>query len=296
MYKILNAESLGISGRQNELIELALTYKFCGLDIDIDALMSQVESRGRDHALRYIQSAPIRIGGLELPAGWMETDDAHQKYMERLTTIAELAASLGIRGCTVNVLPYNVDRPYHANFEFHRERLAEIADQLSQHDIRLGIGFAAPISCREGHDSQFIAAPDTLLTLIKTIVSSNIGLSLDLWHWHVGGGTVEQLQELPIDSIVTVRLADVPADADLETITEEQRLLPGSSGVVPASETMKWLAEAGYDGPVTAYGHPAQFSGITRTRAVEQASDALVQLMKHHEQGEVAAEAAAVAD
>ena len=32
MYKILNSQGLGVAGRQNELIELALTYGFDGVD------------------------------------------------------------------------------------------------------------------------------------------------------------------------------------------------------------------------------------------------------------------------
>ena len=35
MYKNLNTEILGITGRQSEIIELALTYGFRGIEIDI---------------------------------------------------------------------------------------------------------------------------------------------------------------------------------------------------------------------------------------------------------------------
>ena len=38
MFLNLNAQSLGVSGRQSELIELALTYGFKGIDTDIDYL------------------------------------------------------------------------------------------------------------------------------------------------------------------------------------------------------------------------------------------------------------------
>ena len=54
-----------------------------------------------------------------------------------------------------------------------------------------------------------------------------MGLCLDVWEWHVGGGTLEQLREFPVEKIVMVRIADLPADANLETVTEEERLLPG---------------------------------------------------------------------
>ena len=67
MYKNLNAESLGISARQHELIELALTYKFRGIDLDVDSLMKQVELHGTEHATRYLTSANVRIGASLYP-------------------------------------------------------------------------------------------------------------------------------------------------------------------------------------------------------------------------------------
>ena len=70
-----------------------------------------------------------------------------------------------------------------------------------------------------------------------------------------------------------VRLADAPADVDLEKITEEQRMLPGSTGVVPNIEWLRWLSDRDYSGPITPYCHPAQFAGGTRGQSVEQAAD-----------------------
>lgn len=284
MYRNLNAEALGISARQNELIELALTYKFRGLDLDIESLMKQVELHGREHALRFLESAQVKIGGFQLPVRWQGDDDTYQQDLQQLPQVAEVVASLGTSGCTTTVMPFSDNRPYHENFEFHRNRLTEIADVLQNHDIRLGLGFLAPSESREGHDSPFIGTPEVLLTLIKTIVSPNVGLCLDLWHWHVGGGTLEQIKDVAVDQIVAVRVADLPSDVDLTEVSEQQRLLPGATGVVPAERAIRWLAEQKYRGPVTAYCHPAQFAGITRNQAVEQAAQTLGQLIGPAEQ------------
>lgn len=280
MYKNLNAESLGITGRQNELIELALTYKFRGLDIDTESFLRQVESRGKEHAVRFLQAAHIRVGGFDLPVRWTADEATYKKDLEGLKDVAELMSSLGAVGSTAIVLPYCEQRPYHEDFEFHRERFSEIGDELKAFGIKLCIGFRAPLSCREGRDTQFITTADALLALVKTIVCDNVGICLDLWHWHIGGGTLESIKELSVDQIVAVRVADIPTDVPLEEVTEEQRLLPGSTGVVPAAETLKWLADSGYAGPVTAYCHPQQFTGVTRIKTVAQASDALDVLLR----------------
>ena len=126
MYRNLNAESLGISGRQNELIELTLTYKFRGFDIDIQELVRQIEARGRDHATRFLQSANVKIGSFELPIDLTVDDEQFAKELERLRDIAQLAESLGATRCIANLLPYCTGRAYHENFELHRKRIGEI--------------------------------------------------------------------------------------------------------------------------------------------------------------------------
>ena len=46
MYWILNSDSIGLAARQNELIELSLTYKFAGFDIDINEFHGQAQESG----------------------------------------------------------------------------------------------------------------------------------------------------------------------------------------------------------------------------------------------------------
>lgn len=43
MYHNLNPAALGITGRQSELIELALTYGFGGLELDIAGIVKRRE-------------------------------------------------------------------------------------------------------------------------------------------------------------------------------------------------------------------------------------------------------------
>ena len=45
MYRSLNVETLGVTGRQSELIELVLSYRFKGLDIDIEAFARQLNEK-----------------------------------------------------------------------------------------------------------------------------------------------------------------------------------------------------------------------------------------------------------
>jgi sugar phosphate isomerase/epimerase len=188
------------------------------------------------------------------------------------------------------------DLPLKENFELHTRRLREIADLLAPHGIRLGLGFYAATKARKGLAHQFIDKADGLITLVKTIGAANVGLLIDTWNWHLGGGTVEQIAELPQAQIVAVRAADVPPIADVETIELTARVLPSLEGRAPVAELLNQLSENNYDGPVAPYPHVSQFKGVTRDKLVQQCSDALRNVWPGAEiQEEEAAEAEAAA-
>ncbi len=279
MYRNLNATSLGLNVRQNELIELALTHKFTGFDMTLDALAKQVELRGPDDVTRYTRSANIRVGTISLSSDWYGSEEQFATEWQRLEKVVPVAESLGAPRWIAHVAPYNDLPAYHETFGLHVERVNKIAQLLKNHGLRLGLSFLAPARHREGHASQFIATADGLLAMLKMINDDHVGLGLDTWHWWLGGGTLDSLRSLPPQKIMSVRLADLPADFDPATTTEEQRLLPGSTDIIPTEKILQWLMVGQYDGPVTVYGHPSQFTSAKRYQAVEWASNALNKLM-----------------
>ena len=280
MYKNLNPDAFGVSGRQSELIELALTYGFKGLDLDLTWFSRQVEMHGLQHARRFLRSAGIKIGGFELPVRWQGDDALYQQDLDQLPQLAETAAEIGATGCRTEVMPACDERPYHENFEFHRQRFTEIADTLAPHSIRLGLDFQATTSHRTGRRHSFIHSPDALLTLAKTVGVSNVGVVVDVWNWHVSGGHLDQLRQLSADQIVMVRIADAPADVELVAITDDQRLLPGTTGVVDIVSVLAVLLDLGYAGPVTPYPCPSKLPGGTRDSIVRQAANSIEKAWK----------------
>lgn len=280
MYRNLCPTSLGITGRQSELIELALTYGFEGIDLDIQHFTKQIELHGLDHAARFLRSAQLKIGPFDLPVRWDGEEDVFRESLDQVRGLLAPAAEIGAKACYVTVQPASDTLPYHENFEFHRERVSKLAELLATYDMRLGLTFLAASNHREERPYQFIASPDALLTLIKTTVASNLGLLVDLWQWRVGGGTIEQLRELAPEQIVMVRLADAPDDVPFESVTDKQRLMPGSTGMVDCVGALRVLGEIGYKGPVAPYPHPSQLKGQTRDRIVQRTADMLDKLWK----------------
>jgi len=280
MYKNLSPESLGISGRDSEIIELALSYGFKGFDLDLVDFAEQVKTQGMAKASRLITSSRLKISSFRLPVRWEEDTPEYKVELQQLTQLAELAAQMGCTRAVTTIEAGSDRRPYHENFEYHRRRFAEIAAVLAPHHIRLGVGFLAPISCRTGRAFQFIQAVDAFLMLLRSIDGANVGLALDTWHWHLGGGTIEQLRTLSADKIIAVSLADTDANTTADNAQLASRRLPVDGGAVDNVAVLATLAELRYDGPVTPAPDQSEFGSLSRDKIVKQAGAALDQVWK----------------
>jgi sugar phosphate isomerase/epimerase len=280
MFKNLNPEALGVSARDSELIELVLSHGFKGLDLDMVALAEQASTQGLDKASRLITSARLKIGSFRLPVRWHDDSPDYKADLERLPALAEMAAKLGCTRSTTAIESGSDARPYHENFEFHRRRLAEIAAVLGAHKIRLGIDFVAPVYYRADRRFQFMQTFDEVLLLLRSTDSTNVGLALDTWHWHLGGGKIEQLRTLSADRIVTVTLADAPEEESAQTARFESRRLGIEGGAIDLPAVLTALAEMRYDGPVTPAPDKSQFGGISRDKLVKAVAASLDQIWK----------------
>ena len=82
MFKNLNPSAIGVSGHQSEIIELALSYGFAGMDLNMVEFAACARLKGMPYAKRLIQSAKIRIGTFALPLELESDDDVFQNGFE----------------------------------------------------------------------------------------------------------------------------------------------------------------------------------------------------------------------
>lgn len=202
MYRNLNSAALGITGRQSELIELALTYGFDGLDLDMEAIVRRARASGIDKACRFVSSAGIRIGEFTVPIELTASEATFRSSLVELGEVAEIAASLKATSSRITVTPVSDGVPYQENFELHRARLADVAGALAPHGIRLGLALAAASSHWKDADVPFIHTTEALMTLIRTVGNPQIGLALDTWNWFVGGGSLDDLLAVSASDVV----------------------------------------------------------------------------------------------
>lgn len=278
MYKNLNPASLGVSGRQSELIELTLTYGFRGLDLDAADFLKRATLQGVDEAGKYIRSAKIKIGGWILPVQLDADDGVFQTEVDRLAALTDTAKKLGFSYCTTDIQPANDKLPYHENFERHRQRLSKVGDVLAAAGLRLGVSLKATAEARRDRVYPFIHKAEELLTLIRTTGHTHVGLALDTWSWKVGGGGMEHLADLKGNQLVTVTIADAPADADLENIEAAQRFLPTEESIPAYASFVVSLAERKYEGPLTLLPASRHVSGMTRDFAIDKCALLLDQI------------------
>lgn len=277
MEKILNCSGLGVSGRQNELIELALTHKFDAVEIDMADLLGRHDALGKQFACQFLLSAKMKIGTFRLPVDLGAADDAYQAQVAKIETILELTEELNGNCCYVRIAPDHDALSFQENFERHRTRLTDLAEKFAAKSVRIGLLLQASPELQK-QDYKFIQSTEELLTLVKTVGQPNVGVCVDTWNWVVGKGAMDQLSELDASKITEVRLADVPDDADMATIKPSQMVLAGESESSIAIAVLKHLGSINYDGAISVLTSSSMLGGRSKNSVVGNIARQLTKL------------------
>ncbi len=278
-YKILNSGGLGVGGRQNELIELALTHKYDGVEIDMNDLIGRHDTLGKEFACQFLQSARIDLGTFDLPIDFGATDAQYAKQCARLDTIIDLAQTLGTHQACIRIAPTSSEFAFQENFENHRARISEVADKFQAAEMRVGLFLQASKIGKATGDYKFIQTAEEIITLAKTIGHTNVGLCIDAYEWCVGDGALDQLSELDVNQMITeVRFADLAATADKANLNSSDMLLPGDGEDSFSVKLANLLNSKDYQGPIAVASNVNTYSDGNRHRTVEKLSFRLAQL------------------
>ncbi len=260
MYKFLCTDGMGMTIRQNELIELALTFDFKGIEIDMADMLGRADSMGRQFATQFVNSADVEIATFRLPLDLRLSDEDYAKELEKLDKICELAQAINARQCFITLAATHPVLTYHENFEKHRTRISDIADRLQAVNVRVGLQFMA--SRGPGNEEmQFIHKPEDLVALVKAINHDNVGLIIDTWNWQLAGATADTVAQLNLDQVFEVRMADPPPGATAEKVDRSQRLEPGSHPDSIAQAVLDVLKENDFPNPVALTAHVPKSPG-----------------------------------
>lgn len=281
MLKNFSPAALGINGRQSELIELALTYGFNAMDIDMHEMLRRAQRTSPEDASKYLAAATdFVVGGFPVNINLDSDDDTFTSQVGGLHPVADFAKTLDAKRAYIRV-PAATDRlPYHEYFDVQKGRLEQIAEVLAARDIQLAIGFSAGKELEEGKQFAFTRNVEGFLALVKAVASPNAGILIDTWDWYVGDGAFDQLSELTKEDIVAVRLASVPEDVDFTKAESNQRVVPEMNGPLDHVKVVTHLKSIGFEGPVSPSASSQCYKGQTRESLVQRAQKAVDAISK----------------
>ena len=275
MYKNLNAEVLGVSGRQSELIELAMTYGFKGLDVDITEVVKRTARTDFERAARYLLSSKLKVSGFDVPVDLDTDDDSFEKALAALPATVEVAGKLGVYAGFLK-LPAATDRlAFPEYFEILRQRVEKVAELFEKNNVLLGLSFSTAAEDREGKQFKFIQDVASFLAFFQACNCKAVALIIDTFDWTIGGGSLEQLASIPGKRIAALRVSDVATVPTVTDCTKSMRLLSGTHGTIDNVQFVAALNKSGYEGPVSSFADPSSFGGVTRVAIVAKSQDAL---------------------
>jgi sugar phosphate isomerase/epimerase len=278
MFTSLNPGNLSFSAPFEEALGLAATNGYDGLDLAMDQLLDLVaETSIQDVKDRY-QAAGVRPGAWGLPVDFRGAEDAYQRGMERLPGHAQLAQALGSPWCATWILPYSDELDFQANMERHATRLRPAARILAEHGCRLGLEFVGPATQRAGHRYEFIHTIAGALELGDRIGTGNVGLLLDSFHWYTAHGTRDDLARLNADQVVFVHVNDAVAGRGPDEQIDNQRMLPGATGVIDIAAFLQALQRMGYAGPVVVEPFNAELRALPAPERARLAAESLAKV------------------
>jgi sugar phosphate isomerase/epimerase len=274
MFRNLSTVGLPLSGRPSELIELALSFGFDAMDIDLVDFQQQAEAFGVTHARRLMVSARLKCGVFRLPVTLCAADDVFDAEMKALPKRLELAQATEATRAVATVAAASDEHSFKDFFEQYRRRLDTLGAMLDPHGISLGLAVVPEAEAREGKAHQFIHTLEGLIGLVA-VSHPRIGAVVDSWVLHVTGEPVEMIAKVPQGRLVEVRLSDAPRDTEPASLTHAQRLAPGDTGAINGAAILTQAKLAGFDGPVTPWADRSTLAGRGRERIVKTAGERL---------------------
>jgi sugar phosphate isomerase/epimerase len=271
MFKNLSPGAISIRSSWLHGLELAQQAGFGGAELNLAEAMELASERGTEWVRHRFIERKLKIGGWGLPVNWRGTEQQFREGLAKLPAAAQLAHDLGCHRTTTVVLGWSDELTRQEHFEMAKRRLRLICEVLRHYGHSLGLEFIGPRTSRAPHKYGFAYTMDGMLTLCCAIGTPNVGLLFDVWHWYTCGSTLDDVRHLRKEDVVYVHINDAPSGVDVLDQIDNQRCLPGETGVIPNRELLTLLKEIGYDGPVTAEPFSAKLKAVAEQDPLEAA-------------------------
>lgn len=246
MFVSLNgAVTRGVGGADK--IRLAAKIGYGGVDWDLGpAKTSGLEATKTLFASLKLVPTIVNLP-MPRPFPFAGDDAAFRDALKPLADDAAFTAAVGCRKMMV-VLPASTTIGRAEQRKLAVDRLSAIGEVLRGSSLRLGLEFLGPLYFRTGRaggppTEPFIWNMPEAVELAKD-TGPNMGVILDVWHWHHSNSTVTDITAAGRERIVHVHVSDAKASAP-EDVRDNQRLMPGE-GIIDLTAFFQALKRAGY--------------------------------------------------
>lgn len=250
MFRNISFDALNIKTSLLEKLRLTKIGNFEGMDISMEELTEISREVPVSKIKSLFEYFDVKIGGWPLPFLIGEEEEKFKKDFEKLKNYLELAKEISAFRVYTYILPFSDTLSYDENFKFHKERIEKICKELEKYNCVLGIEFIGTESIRKGKKYEFVHTLEQIYELCKSIKMENVGILLDSWHLYASDGDIKEIKNLKGNDIVYVHINDAP-DIPKSQLVDNERFLPGETGVIDLVGFLKALKEIGYNGPVT---------------------------------------------
>lgn len=254
-----------------EAVRLAAAYRFEGIDVG----MGPIEELGLEAVRQMLSRNHLLPAVTGVPVDFRKDEATFEAGMERLPGFCQAMAALGCTRVATWLMPWHETLSYQAHFEQLRSRTARICAVLARYGLRYGLEFVGPATMRAGKPNPFIHDLDGLMELIQAVGASNLGILLDSFHWYTSGGKAQDLKRLSDQLVVAVHVNDAAAGRSPEEQIDNQRAMPGETGVIDIAALMKALDRIAYSGPVVVEPFCAWLRELPAEKAVAATAESL---------------------
>lgn len=247
----LDPGAIGVQVDQLRLIELAAEYGFEAVS-PYPSFLAEQDQPAIDDLLADMKEKKLVWGVGGLPFDFRKDEATFKSGLSQLTQQVPALERAGVTRMSTWVMPTHSERNYLENFQFHADRIREIAKVLDDRGIRFGLEYVGPKTLRDRDKYAFVSTMKETRALIEEIGQPNVGLVLDSFHWYTAEESVDDILTLTNQDIVACDLNDARAGLGPREQIDGRRELPVATGVVNAKGFLEALVKVNYDGPVRA--------------------------------------------
>jgi sugar phosphate isomerase/epimerase len=238
MYLSLNPTIVAGRVHWPEFARLAAKVGYPGVDVDLGAAMKA----GLPATNALLEELKIKPAAINLPVEFRKDDATFGKDLDQLGDAASFSAALGCPRMITWLMPSS-KTPKAELRALYLKRFRACADVLARSHVRLGLEFLGPLHLRQQEPYEFIWRMPEMLAFAREC-GPNVGLLLDVWHWHHAGATTDDIIKAGKDGIVHVHFNDAPK-LPPDQIRDNERLMPGE-GVINLVGFLRALQQIGY--------------------------------------------------